>query len=64
MRILEEVSIAVAVAREAFSSLVRWYKRTRRDVLLARVLSTPEGRAAIAKAMVSPRRCCPLPVQR
>ena len=57
MRVLEELSIFVAISCGVFSSVVRWYKRTRRDILLARALSTPEGRAAIAKAMVSPRRC-------
>jgi hypothetical protein len=53
--ILEEVSIAVAVIREAFSSLVRWYKQARSDVLVVRALDTREGRAMLAQAMLSAR---------
>jgi len=51
--ILEEAPIAVAVAREALSLLVRWYKKTRREIMVARALNTAEGRALLAQAMLS-----------
>ena len=51
--ILEEASVAVAVIRGVFSSLVRWYLKAREDVLVARALNTAEGRALLAQAMLS-----------
>lgn len=54
MRIWNELSIATEIVKYVFLSMVKWYKASRKNVIVSRCMKTPEGRKKLAEAMIGP----------